>query len=189
MSTSVSRRYAFAGKYFVTLKSLWAAGDPVAEWLKLRDRRTELEVHQVMALIHPRFYQLSERYVLARSGKARCPIRGDARFQERQRPMQKRCECRAFWGYDCDGKWIHAGDIVDGVDDVSSNKIEMDHSFPYALGGVTELENLRQLCGLHNRLKASDIHIWPWDEWCDRSPNHPQWAGAAIDQIGKKWLS
>lgn len=35
--------------------------------------------------------------------------------------------------------------------------------FPYSLGGQTVAENRITLCQWHNRLKGSDVHLYPWE--------------------------
>ena len=41
--------------------------------------------------------------------------------------------------------------------DRPAGECEVDHIDPYALGGVTSLENGRLLCGFHNRLRNESI--------------------------------
>ena len=43
---------------------------------------------------------------------------------------------------------------VDGRRCTAVHEIQIDHVQPYALGGTLDLENLRVLCGAHNRWRA-----------------------------------
>ena len=66
------------------------------------------------------------------------------------------CQSRVLWGYACP---------FEGA-------LEIDHLFPYGLGGPTRRENAMVLCAQHNRMKAHDIHVLPWEaiglwQWID----------------------
>jgi hypothetical protein len=48
--------------------------------------------------------------------------------------------------------------------------MEIDHLFPYSLGGPTIAVNAIYLCRRHNLGKSVDIHLIPWEEgfpWVD----------------------
>lgn len=58
------------------------------------------------------------------------------------------CQSQLLWGYGCDG-----------------SPIEVDHLFPYGLGGPTRPDNGIELCREHNRLKGHDVHLIPWETY------------------------
>lgn len=69
------------------------------------------------------------------------------------------CESEIYWGIPCS---LAAG-------------LHADHSWPYALGGPTDPENLTWLCGMHNLAKGSDIHCWPWE-----TTSLPSWVASVL---------
>ena len=58
------------------------------------------------------------------------------------------CRAMLVWGYPCDG-----------------TALEIDHMFPYGLGGPTRPDNGLVLCREHNRLKGHDVHLLPWESY------------------------
>jgi hypothetical protein len=40
------------------------------------------------------------------------------------------------------------------------------------------------LCGLHNAVKAHDVHVWPWERWTARG-TAPRWAIDALARISR----
>jgi hypothetical protein len=59
------------------------------------------------------------------------------------------CEAAAIWGYPCDLPRL--------------SRTQSDHLFPYALGGPTVAANRLGLCDVHNRVKGTDVHLFPWE--------------------------
>lgn len=62
---------------------------------------------------------------------------------------EQQCQSAWYWGYECPF----------GTDAAMT----ADHVFPYSLGGITEGTNLLWLCEVHNRIKGSDVHVFPWE--------------------------
>ena len=60
----------------------------------------------------------------------------------------KPCRSELLWGYECP---------------LSSDEMQLDHLFPYSLGGPTIGANAIPLCRIHNLMKSSDIHCFPWE--------------------------
>lgn len=58
------------------------------------------------------------------------------------------CQAPLIWGYSCDG-----------------TVMEIDHMFPYGLGGPNRPDNGLILCREHNRVKGHDVHLLPWDSY------------------------
>lgn len=58
------------------------------------------------------------------------------------------CRAPLVWGYSCPG-----------------TAMEIDHMFPYGLGGPTRADNGLVLCREHNRLKGHDVHLLPWQSY------------------------
>lgn len=62
-------------------------------------------------------------------------------------PPYERCASSVIWGYECPFEQI----------------LEVDHLFPFALGGPSRPENSIYLCREHNRAKGHDVHLIPWE--------------------------
>lgn len=77
--------------------------------------------------------------------------RGVRFFPTARRPGGTRCQSFLVWGYNCP---IHA----------SAAELELDHSWPFALGGRSVPSNGIWLCKLHNRAKSHDVHNFEWPE-------------------------
>lgn len=84
-------------------------------------------------------------------------VRGPRRFSSGPGPQ---CQSLVLWGYPCTG-----------------SPMEIDHMFPYGLGGPTRADNGLTLCREHNRLKGHDIHLLPWESF-----NFP-WLDDSIDKV------
>lgn len=79
--------------------------------------------------------------------------RGPRSFPALRRPSGIKCESMLVWGYTCP---VGA----------SAAELELDHGWPFALGGRSEPSNGVWLCMLHNRAKSHDVHNYQWpDEW------------------------
>jgi hypothetical protein len=74
-----------------------------------------------------------------------------------------RCDAHLLWGYECT---------------FPRGETEADHLFPRWLGGPTEPTNRLVLCKTHNRSKAGDIHLYPWED------DLPEWLLPRIGKIG-----
>jgi hypothetical protein len=78
-----------------------------------------------------------------------------------------RCQSSLLWGYSCP----------------FDAPLEVDHLFPYTLGGPsTSHGNSLVLCREHNRMKAHDIHVLPWEvdalwAWI---PGQVQWVATIL---------
>ena len=126
------------------------------EWRELREAYLagRFSVPQAMTLIHPDFYRERER-------RTHWTIRGPRRFSSNA-GQHATCMSGHIWLKRCS---LGRPEIM-----------QSDHLFPYSLGGPTIAANQLFLCPVHNRAKASDIHLFPWEEGA------PSWLP---DQIGK----
>jgi hypothetical protein len=62
-------------------------------------------------------------------------------------PNYESCASSQIWGYACPFE----------------RRLEVDHLFPWGLGGPTRPENAVYLCQNHNRAKGHDVHLIPWE--------------------------
>ena len=66
------------------------------------------------------------------------------------------CESLRLWNYECP----------------LSGPLQIDHVFPWALGGPTKVNNAMYLCREHNLAKGHDIHLISWAssnfEWLEQ---------------------
>ena len=120
-----------------------------------------LALPQAMALVHPDFYRDREEQV----GQS---IRGPRQFSTNVGRQVSVCMADRIWLSACPLE--------------SPDNIHADHWFPYALGGPTVSENQLFLCPAHNRVKASDIHLFPWEL------GEPGWLRRQIDRIRRLLL-
>ena len=166
--------------YFESLQQV--LDEPPTFWLAQYGKRTDLDIAAVMSLLHPKVYVGNSNYQsLARSGV--CPVRGARAFKTLHLPPAMSCESSRFWAYDCVGKWRHASAFAPAeLDDDAANFIRQDHVFPYSFGGVTTLDNQGLLCGLHNGIKAHDVHVWQWESWQTLGAA-PQWVWKAVGKV------
>ena len=72
-------------------------------------------------------------------------ILGERRNFDRMH-MSQGCQAQLLWGYNCNER----------------NYLQVDHLWPYSLGGPTRAGNAIMLCRDHNALKGVDIHVFPW---------------------------
>lgn len=89
-----------------------------------------------LALIHPAWLETEDF----------SEIRGSRSFGFEA--MGESCQAPLIWGYSC-----------------PNSAIEVDHMFPYSLGGPTRADNGLLLCRDHNRLKGHDVHLIPWERY------------------------
>jgi hypothetical protein len=92
-----------------------------------------------LALAHPKHY-------LPFPGSA--AIRGPRLFTQSLFGPQG-CQAEVLWAYACQRTTVF-GAVA-------------DHLSPWSLGGPTAATNMLFLCALHNQLKGSDIHMYPWE--------------------------
>ena len=93
-----------------------------------------------LALVHPEWF---EDQAVRPGGD----IRGPRGFPLRAQKSGS-CQAEVLWGYQC-----------------ARVPLEVDHLFPYSLGGPTRPENGVLLCVSHNRLKGHDVHLLPWETY------------------------
>ena len=130
-------RFASTVRYMSHLEELLRIGDWHLEFERFQ--RGELTNEAALALVHPAH--------LAESPHAD-HVRGPRSFVERTSAEWAQCQSVTVWGYECP---------------ISSDRFEADHLFPYKAGGPTTAENRIWLCPEHNRVKSSDVHLFPWE--------------------------
>ena len=146
----IEYRYDSASKYIAYLESTksFSAEMWFEEFLTFQKSLSPLWLG--MALIHPRWY--NQRI-------SQSSICGPRRFSIGV-SVSTACDSRALWGYQCQ----------------SAVSAEIDHVFPYSLGGPTDIDNAKYLCSLHNQMKGQDIHVYPWEL-------EPVWLGRHLAKI------
>ncbi len=77
--------------------------------------------------------------------------RGRRAFASARRPAGGKCQSLLVWGYECPLRSPVA-------------ELEMDHAWPFSLGGQSVPSNGVLLCRLHNRAKSHDVHNYDWPE-------------------------
>lgn len=96
-----------------------------------------------LASAHPAHYEQS----LSVTATA-CPVRGKRTMHLDAGAQGISCQSHLLWGYRCP---------------YADEPLEADHLFPYSWGGPSLGTNKIFLCKMHNRCKASDIHLYPWE--------------------------
>ena len=119
-------------------------------------RQQRLTLPQAMVLVHPVFYK-------DREGKVAQSIRGDRNFSTSAGQQVATCMADQIWLSVCA---LESPEVV-----------HSDHMFPYSLGGPTLAANQLFLCPVHNRSKAGDIHLFPWER------GEPSWFTRQVDRI------
>ena len=151
----LQKRIIYAQKYLEFLHSSFEQ-----DWLRLYEDYVDnkLEFFNALALIHPRHYE-------GLFGEEQ--IRGKRTFDKDM--VLEGIECRAelIWGYRCNLDCNKRGVVV------------ADHLFPYSLGGPTISTNKVYLCSIHNQLKGSDIHFYPWEL------GNPGWLKDRINRVAQ----
>lgn len=107
-----------------------------------------------LALIAPSVAPLSEQRW--------ADLRGN-RFGDVPRGAMDQCGSRRVWGYECPG---------------AEDRLQLDHAWPYALGGRSVAENGVWLCGPHNHAKSWDVHCYTWER-----PQRPRWLDGFLARI------
>jgi hypothetical protein len=112
------------------------------EALQMVDQSDKFGIPELMVLLSPkRWYEELHLNISTNDP------RGNATFKAN--PEVARCHSEIFWGYDCP---------------ITNTKTHIDHIFPWSRGGMTHSSNSIYLCELHNSLKSSDIHVYPWEK-------------------------
>ena len=119
-------------------------------------RNGRLSLPQAMVLVHPDYYEDREEAV----GQS---VRGPRSFLASVGQQVAHCMADQIWLVGCSLS--------------SPEVIQSDHMFPYSLGGPTMAENQLFLCPAHNRSKASDIHLFPWER------GEPRWLATQVERI------
>jgi hypothetical protein len=125
-----------ARKYFLALRL-----GQSASWRELYDRYQggACDLPESLVLLHPMWLE---------GTGFEPPSRRSRRFTIGASPSDT-CASRLLWGYDCP---------------TGFSELQVDHRFPFSLGGPTLPENASYLCGTHNYAKAHDIHVLPWED-------------------------
>lgn len=120
--------------------------------------RTWLERHQTAVALGDiaAAFSLIHRRVAPLSDERWRKHRGTRVFPAARRSSGLKCQSMLVWGYSCPFA-------------ATPSELELDHSWPYALGGRSEPSNGVWLCTLHNRAKSHDVHNYEWPE------NWPSW--------------
>jgi hypothetical protein len=119
------------------------------------DARTWIERYQTAVALGDlaAAFSLIHRNVAPLSDERWGKHRGPRVFPASRRPSGLKCQSILVWGYHCPLA-------------VSGRELELDHSWPYSLGGRSEPSNGVWLCMLHNRAKSFDVHNFEWpDDW------------------------
>lgn len=151
-SNEIARRFSLALEYHRLVEA--HSGVDADGWAALL---TTARVKQLpalrMCLIHPSVVPISETRWKQH--------RGPRIFPPLSRSGQT-CWANLVWGYRCP---------------CAANKLELDHAWPFALGGRSDRENGVWLCSLHNRAKSCDVHCYHWSAEC------PSWLSSMLDAI------
>ena len=134
----IGRRFRSTLEYLLHLERL----DGVIAWRASYERFQAgvAPIEEALALAHPRHLVDVDDAAF---------IRGRRQFNERTSAEWCRCQSVLVWGYDCP---------------ISATTFQADHLFPFEAGGPTTVDNRIWLCPAHNRVKSSDVHLFPWEE-------------------------
>jgi hypothetical protein len=99
-------------------------------------RAGQLDPEEALVLAHAEWYAELEIEGLPSS------VRGPRTFGPVLRDAQ--CQAESVWGYPCP---------------FPAGRCQIDHLFPYSLGGPTVPENAVWLCGFHNGTKGAEFHM------------------------------
>lgn len=113
-------------------------------------------IEEKMALINPSLYS-----------PYRSKILGKRSFKSEVPNDLSSCQGEKIWGYECNLN-VETGEVL-----------HMDHIFPYSHGGPTLPSNKIRLCPVHNSLKGTDIHLYPWED------GEPDWLESRVMRILK----
>ena len=151
--TTLKNRIKLGEEYLLALEEFrrWGWSEILAEY-----RRGRLALPQAMVLVHPFFFD-------DRNTKVQRFIQGPRSFSASAGRHVADCMANQVWFSACPLK--------------NPEIIHSDHSFPYSLGGPTLAENQLFLCPVHNRCKANDIHLFPWER------GEPSWLARQVERI------
>ncbi|MDH5401957.1 MAG: HNH endonuclease [Candidatus Heimdallarchaeota archaeon] len=118
---------------------------PVENWENLYNKfnKNKNDLVSLMILIHPENYN----HLIKIPGIS--DPRGNRYFDNTVFSIdrnQNKCDSIKIFGYICPLK------------NSDENKINIDHLWPFSLGGPTEVSNGIFLCKIHNNFKHNDIH-------------------------------
>ena len=150
----LAARVACGRQYFEDLNS--ALSGP---WIIASERLAELaesgSANRLLPLLHPEWLPSVESQRRAQGPRGVPLLPG----------LHSRCQSDLLWGYSCP--------FDDGL--------ELDHLFPYALGGPSSTDgNAIVLCCQHNRMKAHDIHLLPWED-----ESRWNWVSAQVERMSR----
>ena len=111
-----------------------------------------------MALIHPSHYEKPLQ-------GAKCSVRGNRTFGKSRGDRRGQCCAEALWGYSCA---LTVGELAE---------LHYDHVYPWSFGGPDLPSNIQLLCKMHNELKGSDLHVFPWER------GEPSWVSLMLAKI------
>lgn len=134
-----------------------------ADWRRLYGElrsREDVDLPMSLALIAPSVAPLTERRWQERRG---------GRFGNVARGAADRCGAQRVWGYECPG---------------SEDRLQLDHAWPYALGGRSVSENGVWLCAPHNHAKSWDVHCYNWEQ-----RTRPKWLDGMLEHIDADLVS
>ena len=151
--TTFKSRIEHGEEYLLALEEFlsWEWSEILREYRKRR-----LTLPQAMVLVHPAFYR-------ERSAELRQSIRGPRNYLASAGQHVAGCMADQIWLSPCRLR--------------NPEVIHSDHLFPYSLGGPTIAANQLFLCPVHNRSKAGDIHLFPWER------GEPSWFGRQVERI------
>ena len=133
----VRRRYAAAFSYMCNIVSYEQLTSE--SWLARCENAQERgDLPSALALIHHRVVPITEQRWRT--------LRGP-RFDFVYRASYQRCMADQVWGYNCP---------------LTDETLELDHAWPYSLGGRSVSDNAVWLCSYHNRAKSFDVHCYHW---------------------------
>lgn len=124
-----------AHRYFVRLNQATRRG---WEQLLAEHDAGTLALDESLALIHPMWVE----------DVGTPPTGRRSRSFTHSIPSYEVCGSELLWGYECP----------------FGPQLEVDHLFPWSLGGPTLPGNALYLCRNHNRAKGHDVHLVPWED-------------------------
>jgi len=163
-SDEIEERLKLFQEYLTNLQLLLISNDPKSEWKKKYEHIENTgfgEENTVMmyVLLYPIFYE-----DINNSKDTCCEIRGKRTFQHIEATC---CEAERFFGVKCNL-------------DLDNWRLELDHYFPWSLGGVTSPDNLIKLCNFHHKLKGISIMLYCWE--------YKDWIRRALETINRNFI-
>lgn len=131
----LQRRIASAAEYFAAVTSFKSHS-----WIELyaRHREQPFTMPEQLAMLNPFWLAMPD---------STTPMRRSRVFSIQPQHYES-CSSELIWGYRCS----------------TGEPLEVDHLFPWGLGGPTIPENAAFLCRAHNQAKGHDIHLIPWED-------------------------